>query len=281
MLRRLFVLLLLTCGLAAIAAWVISPEMAETWVYSRTRGVEAALAARDEVWLIRGAAPAVAIGAWLGLRRWARTERALRTLWREFLSATSLHNVDGSLARVRSELFRGSIAACLLLSAVHWESGVRRVVHEWPVYRWTTGTRVLPNVSESNRDVIRYVQATTPEDARVLAVSDQTVFFLSYYLWPRVVLHRPHPDSQFVVPQPGQSRQLAAYRLQDLSHEDLARLAPDYVLEYFEGRDYFDAQRVFEDPMWTRFVREQHKDGAYVPPCNVRLRPVDEVLRGP
>jgi hypothetical protein len=133
---------------------------------------------------------------------------------------------------------------------------------------------VLPNMSESNRDVIRYLQSTTPEDARILVASDQTLFFLSYYLWPRQVFQRRHPESEFTVPQPDQARQLAAYRLSDLTSEDIASIDPDYVLEYFEGPEYVEPERVLDDARWIAFVRQLHEDHGYVPPYNVRLQPI-------
>jgi hypothetical protein len=65
--------------------------------------------------------------------------------------------------------------------------------------------------------------------------------------------------------------------LNDLTSADIASIDPDYVLEYFEGPDYVEADRLLDDPLWIEFVRRLRKDRAYVPPYNVRLRPIAEV----
>ena len=117
--------------------------------------------------------------------------------------------------------------------------------------------------------------------ARILVVSDQTAYFLSYYLLPRQVFHKVHPDAERVIPQPDQQRQLAAYRLEDFSAEELRALDPDFVLEYFEGPAYVDRERLLEDAQWITFVRRLRGDAAYVPPYNVALRPFGEVQARP
>jgi hypothetical protein len=255
--------------------------MADNWAFERARTAESLLDARACLWLARIGAPAAAFAAWWALRHWSRTERALRMAWSEFLATTRTGEQLTTGNVVRSSLVRVCVGAWLLLAAVHWGGGARRALHEWPVYRWTGGDHVLPNMSESNRDVIRYLQQATPEDARILGVSDQTLFFLAYYLWPREVLHHRHPESEFVVPQPGQARQLAAYRLSDFTAEQLSQMKPDYVLEYFEGPEYVEPRRVLDDSQWIAFVRRLHGDPSYVPAYNVRLRPVAEVRRDP
>lgn len=281
MLHRLFQVLLICCSLTGLTGWIVSPEMAENWAFARAGTADSLLDAQALLWIARVGAPAVAIATWWALRRWPRTERTVRRLCSEFLTATRNDQQQTNGAAVRSGVVRVLIAAWLLLAAVKWGDGARRVVHEWPIYRWTSGDRVLPNMSESNRDVIRYLREATPEDARILGVSDQTLFFLAYYLWPREVLHHRHPESEFVVPQPGQARQLAAYRLSDLTAEQLSQMRPDYVLEYFEGPEYVEPSRVLDDRRWVSFARQLHGDPSYTPAYNVRLRRIDELQGAP
>ena len=275
MLRSVFVLLLVLSALTAASAWLVSPEMAENRAFARHETAESALDARALLWLARIAAPMAVVGCWIALRHWNRTRLGLQRMALEFLAATGCGHVRRMPRRVPSYAFRTAVAAWLLLAAVHWGAGARRVVHEWPIYRFRTGGQVLPNMSESNRDVIRYLTAATPEDARILAASDQTLFFLSYYLWPREVYQRRHPDSEFTVPQPG--RQLAAYRLSDLSDADIAAIKPDFVLEYFEGPEFVEPDQFLADPQWIEFARRLHGDRAHVPAYNVRLRPISDL----
>jgi hypothetical protein len=277
MLRRLFVGLMIAGAVLTVAACIVSPEMAENWAFGRYGTAESLLDARALLWLIRFASPAIAATCWFALRHWRRTDAWLRTLARELVAVTRISNSDGRLPRAGRGVFRAAIAAWLLLAGVHWADGARRVVREWPVYGGRTGAQVLPNMSESNRDVIRYLQSATPDNARILVASDQSLYFLSYYLWPRQVFQRRHPDSEFIVPQPDQARQLAAYRLSDLTQEDIDSIAPDYVLEYFEGPAYVEPDRLLDDLRWIAFARELHADRAYVPPYNVRLRPITDV----
>lgn len=277
MLRGLFVALTMAGAVLTVAAWVVSPEMAENWAFGRYGTAESLLDARALLWVLRIAAPIVVDVCSFALYRWQRTESWLRALGGEFISVTRISQSDGRLPGLCRGVLRAFLAAWLVLSAVHWADGARRVVREWPVYGWRSGAQVLPNMSESNRDVIRYLQSATPEDARILVASDQTLYFLAYYLWPRQVFQRRHPESEFIVPQPGQSRQLAAYRLSDLTSEDLESIKPDYVLEYFEGPEFVEPERLLDDPRWIAFVRDQRGDRAYVPPYNVRLRTMSDV----
>lgn len=279
MLRSLLSLLLIASLLAGLSAWLVSPEMAENWAFARNGTPESIQDARALLWLGRVAAPLLAIAVALGLSRWNRTERALHELRREFLAVTHCGRQQGAAGSLPTIALRVAVVAWLLLASVHWGAAARRVVREWPIYRFRSGGQVLPNMSESNRDVIRYLATATPEDARILAVSDQTLYFLSYYLWPREIYQRRHPDSEFTVPQPG--RQLAAYRLSDLTDEDIAAVNPDYVLEYFEGPESVEPDRLLADRQWIEFSRRLHGDSAYVPQFNLRLRPIGEVQGQP
>jgi len=277
MLRRFFVTTLIGAALLAAAAWVISLEMAENWAFTRYGTAESLLDAGALLWLLRVGAPAVALACGFALRRWRQTAASLQAIGSEFIAVTRISQSAGQLQRVRRGVVRALIATWLLLAGAHWVDGARRVVHEWPIYRFRSGATVLPNMSESNRDVIRYLEAATPDDARILVASDQTLFFLSYYLWPREIYQRRHPDSEFTVPQPDQARQLAAYRLSDLSAADITSIDPDYVLEYFEGAEYVEPDRLLEDAHWVAFVRQLHEDRSYAPTYNVRLRPIGEL----
>jgi hypothetical protein len=283
MLRRLFQLILLGSVLATLAAWIISVEMAETWVFTRTRDPQSALKTSERLWLIRVLAPVLVMGAGFGLRRWLQTEQQLRTLAREFLAATRLSDARTTSMSARSVVCRVAIAAWLLLSLMHWEAGIRKAIHEWPIYEWASGELVLPNMSSSNRDVIRSIRGATQteEDARILCLSDQTLYFVSYYAWPRKILHRTHPDSEFVVPQEGLSQRRAAYRLSDFTEDQLADWAPDYVLEYYASPEYVDQDPLEYDPRMVAYLRLRHDDPAYLPECPIRLRTIEEVRGAP
>lgn len=274
--RRWLSGLVITGAVLTAAAWAVSPEMADNWAFARSGTSESLLDARILLWLLRIGAPATVAACWLALRRLSETQATLHTLVHELATATRLSDSDATASRVRRAVVRSVIVVWLILAGVHWADAARRVVHEWPIYRFRSGAQVLPNMSESNRDVIRYLRSATPEDARILVASDQTLFFLSYELWPRQVFQRRHPDSEFTVPQPDQARQLAAYRLSDLTSEDIAAIRPDFVLEYFEGPEYVEPDRVLDDPHWIAFVRQLHGDRAYIPPYNVRLRPITD-----
>jgi len=281
MLRRLFQLILVGSVLATLAAWLISVEMVETWVYTRSRDVQAALAARERMWLIRGVALPLAVGAWLALRYWPRTEQRLSVLASEFLAATRFPALSGSAARFRSTIIRVAVAGWLLLAVVHWEAGVRRVIHEWPLYGFASGERVLPKMSSSNRDIIHGLDQATEPDSTILCFSDQTLYFVSYYSWPRVVLQRAHPGSEFLVPNGGLSQRRAAYRLSDFKDAQINKWNPDYVLEYYAGAEFVDQDPVQFDPRLVSFLRRLYEDPVYVPECPIRLRRIAEVPNNP
>jgi len=272
-------LILIVSVLATIAAWSVSVEMAETWVFTRTHDPHAALATSERLRLIRVLAPLMALGASIGLRRWPQTEQQLRTLVREFLAATRLSDSQPASARVRSVACRVAVAAWLLLSLMHWEAGIRKPIHEWPIYVWASGDLVLPNMSSSNRDAIRALRDATEEDSRILCLSDQTLYFVSYYAWPRKVLHRVHPDSEFAVPQEGLAQRRAAYRLSDFPEDQIADWAPNYVLEYYASPEYVDQHPLEYDPRMVSYLRKRHDDPAYLPECPLRLRPIGEARR--
>ncbi len=172
-----------------------------------------------------------------------------------------------------------AIIAMVALACVHQVHGINQRAKDWAYYELNDGDATLPNISESNRAVIRYLRASTPEDSRIFVVSDQKLFFLSYYLLPRKIVHRMHPSAEHLIPRKNQERQLAAYRLSELPDGVLAKQRPDFVLEYFEGSEYVQPERSMEDSRFLDFVRKQQQDPKYVPPYTVVLRPWAEALR--
>jgi hypothetical protein len=87
-----------------------------------------------------------------------------------------------------------------------------------------------------------------------------------------------HPDAEHLIPQAHQLRQLPAFRLEDLSTEDVLALQPDFILEYFEGKEYVELERAYEDPNWVRFVRAQYGDMPQSPQVTVVLRTAAEFV---
>ncbi|QDT97727.1 hypothetical protein [Gimesia aquarii] len=173
----------------------------------------------------------------------------------------------------RTILFRFLLLAWFSLGIVHFAGGAWRRIEDWPWYHFNSGATILPNMSDSNRDVIRFLKETTDEDARILVLSDQKLFFLSYYLLPRKLFHPIHPESEFVIPKEHQQRQLKAYRLSDLDAEYISKLNPDYILEYYEGADYLENDRFREDPRWLQFLQKKYGYG-HQPTYNVRLHQI-------
>jgi hypothetical protein len=253
--------ILLTCWLAVIAiagaVWILPLEVAQNWAVDRAAKddfarFEAYGATTATVWFVRVAAVLAVI---LLAVAWTRRDRFV-----PFLSAavSDLWQAVGPTASIRLQLARLFVAAWLILAMVHAGTGVGRRLWEWPLYQLHSGKEILPNISDTNREVIRYVAAATPPDARILVVSDQKLFFLSYYLLPRRLYHRQHPDSEFVIPQAHNQRHMAAYQLNELTPEDIARNRPDFVLEYFEGAAYVKDQDLTRDRSWLAFERQRH-----------------------
>ena len=172
-----------------------------------------------------------------------------------------------------------AIIAMVTLACVHQVHGINQRANDWAYYELNDGDATLPNISESNRAVIRYLRASTPDDSRIFVVSDQKLFFLSYYLLPRHIVHRMHPSAEHLIPRKNQERQLAAYRLSELPDDVLAKQRPDFVLEYFEGSEYVQPERAMEDSGFLKFMRQLQKDPDYIPPYTVVLRPWTEALQ--
>ena len=51
---------------------------------------------------------------------------------------------------------------------------------------------------------------------------------------------------------------MAAYRLQDLTAERIQDLRPDYILEYFEGKDFVDGENLERDDAWLSNQRRRY-----------------------
>ena len=85
---------------------------------------------------------------------------------------------------LRTGVVRLLVASWLALGIYQLGCSVNRRLWDWPVYQLKAGQTILPNISDTNREVIRYVAGETPPNARILVLSDQKLFFLSYYLLP-------------------------------------------------------------------------------------------------
>lgn len=259
----------------AILAWLVPIEVAQSWAVSRAQDdefsrFEAFEAATAMVWLIR---VAMTIGATImlvvgfNLRR--ITPVLVQATTEFWIASGNVLFPGGSLRACASRLI---VAAWLIMAIWQAAASVQRRLWEWPVYRLSSGQSVLPNISSSNRDVIRYLEAATPPGSRIMVLSDQKLFFLSYYLLPRRLYHPTHPDSEFVIAQAHNERQLAAYRLSDLPLDRVQRVNPDFILEYFEGAEFLQGEDLNQDPGWVRFQRSRHGP-AWRPAYLVRLRP--------
>lgn len=280
--RRLCWLILLLGILATLASWLVSLPMAQNWAAARAAPdpyaqFEARGFAEAALWMVRCLAAAIVLIAIVAMRHERRLQDQLLHAARALATVTCIPRgrcspaTSAGVAAGPTVLLRLSLAASCLVALVQGFTGITDRMRDWPVYRCRSGAEVLPNMSESNREVIRYLEYATPDDARILVVSDQKLFFLSYYLLPRRIFHRMHPASEFTVPQPYQQRQLAAYRLSDLSQDDIDRIDPDYVLEYFEGAEFLEGMDRMEDPEWLQFIRKWRDDPSYVPPYYVAL----------
>lgn len=260
---------------AGAAAWLVPIEVVQGWALERAaddefRRFEALGQAEFLCWMMRIAGPMVCLAACLVWRR--------AKPWSDWLG-----DAIGGLSRVthiepsgwRTVLWRGLLVAWSLLAAVHFGDALRQRMRDWPYYKFRSGAQVLPNISDSNREVIRYLRLATPETARILVVSDQKLFFLSYYLLPRRLYHRMHPDSEHVIPKEHLQRPLAAYSLADLDEATLKRINPDYILEYFEHPAHVDRSQLLADESWIGFLRRSHRDPKLIPGYLVRLRRVE------
>lgn len=274
LLKLLLVPAFVTAAVASLAAWLIPTGLVQQFAVSRSGGDAYALfeaAGRAEAlwWLARCLLPAVTLALLFGLWHLESLRVFLRNAATEFQILTSPTTATGRYPRLTSLVQRGLIVGWIGLAVFHLSTSIDARARDWPYFRLRSGPEVLPNISFENRMVIRYLWETTPPDARILVLSDQSLFFLGYYLLPRVVLHPLHPESEFTIPRPGESR--PAYRLSDLPADYLPRVRPDYLLEYFEGPA--EENRRLEDRNWVAWWRRATGENG-TPPFFVSLKPV-------
>jgi hypothetical protein len=274
---------LLVVGCASALLWLVPIEVFEQWAFDRAgTGTFERFEAVGEtdflvwLWRIVGLMLLIVVWrVWLNLSRW---QIFALDLWRGMKAVTrfpakpNLPNADSLIDRIRTLGCRGLLVGWFIVFVAHFVHGIGLRAHDWPYFKFNSGEVVLPNISNSNRAVIRYLQQATSPNARILVVSDQKLFFLSYYLRPRTLLHRMHPESEHVIPLKDQERKLAAYRLDELSSEDLAQMPYDYTLEYFEHPDLVDRSQVLSDAAWIDFVRQREGNRSLIPSYQVRLR---------
>jgi hypothetical protein len=172
---QLVLLLLLAAALAGAAlTWLLPATLAERWALDRAgpdpfAQFEAAGQAQAVWQLGRWTLPllAVLLGAGLARARWC--DDTLRALGRELLDVTAFPTAP---TRWRGSLQRFAARALLLLwgllAVQHAVGALFDRTREWPYYRLRSGAEVLPNISDSNRDVIRYLRQAVPENARIL-----------------------------------------------------------------------------------------------------------------
>ena len=275
----------LVSAVAAGFVWLVPIEVFEQWAFDRAgQGTfdkfEAVGEADFFVWMWRIVAPVIAILiglVWSNLAGW---KGFAESLWTGLISVTRFGSNTTRphllVDRIRTAFCRGLLLAWGLVFIGHSLHGIGLRAHDWPYFKFNSGDVVLPNISESNRAVIRYLQEATPATARILVASDQKLFFLSYYLRPRTLLHRMHPESEHVIPLKDKLRKLAAYRLDELTAENLAEMPHDYTLEYFEHPDLVDPSLVLRDPAWVAFIRKRERNPSLTPSYFVRLRKAGE-----
>lgn len=267
---------------ASLIGWLVPVEVGQEWGLRRTDANDVfaqfeAMGQMQAIWLLMAlGGPIAAALSVTGLSRRAQLSAVLQGSVREFLALIASTEPARTVVGRLQWTARLALVVALLTGGVHSIYGVWDRIRDWPYYQLRSGDDILPNISDSNREVIRYLKQATPDDARIFVASDQKLYFLSYYLWPRQVLHVMHPAAEHLIPQANQARQLAAYRLSEVPEETLASTRPDYVLEYFEGPEYVTPERNAEDLRWLRFSREWRQDSSYVPPYTVVLRPYEE-----
>ena len=282
--------------LLVVVAWFLPVEVFQSWAFEFApqdsyRQFEAVGKAEALCWVVRIVGPLLVISAVRLIKNRASTARSLQRTWRGFLTATEVCDVAHAdpvislpvaphlrltVHRVKTWCLRGMVLLWMTVAVVQFGLSANRRMTDWPYYRFRSGGVVLPNISNSNREVIRYLRESTPPNSRILVVSDQKLYFLAYYLRPRGIYHRAHPESEFVIALPNQQRWMPAYRLDELDPGWICRLRPDFILEYFEHPDNMDTLKKFDDRHWIQFLRKLHDDPNYVPSCSVQLRPYTE-----
>ncbi len=282
--------------LFVVVAWFLPVEVFQNWAFEYAtedsyRRFEAVGQAEALCWVIRIVGPILVFGAIRLIRNRESAAKSVQRTWQGFLTATQIFSVSRvnpatslpvthdqrlTVNRVKTWCLRGMVFLWMTFAVVQFGLSANRRIAEWPYYKFRSGGVVLPNISESNRDVIRYLRERTPPNSRILVVSDQKLYFLSYYLRPRGIYHRVHPDSAFVIAQPHQERWMPAYRLNELDPEWICQLRPDFILEYFEHPDNIDGSKKLDDRHWVQFLRRLHDDPNYVPAYSLQLQPYTE-----
>lgn len=266
------------------AAWAVPVEVVQQWAFNRAgqdtyAQFEAVGGAEFSLWALRLVSSILPIA--IGFLWW---NFSAFQIWFadavcglvKLTSRSSPPLAQRTIDRIRTFGCRVFLICWMVLFLAQVAIAFGQCRREWPYFRFNSGEVVLPNISETNRAVIRYLETATPPDARILVASDQKLFFLSYYLRPRVLLHRMHPDSEHVIPLKDQERKLNAYQLNDLTDADLRQMPHDFTLEYFEHPDLVDRSQILSDPQWISFIRQRERNPSYSPNYVVRLRSVEE-----
>jgi hypothetical protein len=274
----------MTAGLTSLAAvvgwsWVMPIEYFQDLAFQASvqdpyRQFEAIGRSEAACWLVRLLGPIGVLAILLVLQKRVLVGHFLHQVVAEAIEATTSGESAIVPKRVASIILRAALCSWFLFAGWQWAGAIDHRLTDWPYYRFRSGSEVLPNISDANRHVIRYVRASTPPESRIFVVSDQKLFFLSYYLLPRRIYHKTHPESEFVIPLAHQERKLAAYRLEDLDASWISEGRFDYVLEYFEYPDAAFKDRVLDDAEWIRFFREATANTQLAPPYYVRLSPL-------
>jgi hypothetical protein len=284
MLKPALALCVVIAVLATVAVWLIPVEAAQNWAFLRAgedpyAQFEAVGQAEAIWWLARCGLPLASGLLIVAAFQLDRVEAAIQAVFQDFLrlsaSTTNQSLPPSRMRAVRTWTVRFLVGCWLVLAGSHALQGVLQRTRDWPYYHFRSGAEVLPNISDSNRDVIRYLRQATPPGSRILVFSDQKLFFLSYYLLPRRLFHPVHEESEFVIPLANQARQLSAYRLEEMPEGYVDSLHPDFILNYFEGARYNDIRQRGRDPQWVRFWQTRNGSGE-LPPYVVELRPVQK-----
>ncbi len=275
MLRMILILLVVLSAVATFIVWVVPTPVVQSWMMQRASADRYAQYAAFEqavaLWFcLRILVPAIMLLSVAGVYFSGCVETFLFQCGKTAYEQTAVE-YKGKSELKRTVLFRLFLLSWLGLGLFHFADGLWQRIEDWPWYHFSAGPEIMPNISDANRDVIRYLQEMTEEDSRILVLSDQKLFFLSYYLLPRRLFHVIHPESEFVIPKANQERQLAAYRFEDLDGKTVAEISPDYILEYFEGKRYLKKDEFQSDPFWIQFQRRRYGP-TYEPTYNVRLR---------
>ena len=275
MLRMILMLLVVLCAVATFFVWVIPTPVVQSWMMQRASADRYAQYAAFEqaaaLWFcLRILVPSVMLLLVAGVYFSESVKQFLFQCGKTVYEQTTV-GFKGKSEPKRTVLFRLFLLSWFGLGLFHFADGLWQRIEDWPWYHFSAGAEIMPNISDANRDVIRYLKEMTEEDSRILVLSDQKLFFLSYYLLPRRLFHVIHPESEFVIPRANQERQLAAYRFEDLDGKTVAEISPDYILEYFEGERYLEKDKFHADPFWIRFQRRRYGPN-YEPTYNVRLR---------